>query len=79
MINKPDDRQDIPERARRYVRGIVVAVSLTMIAFLFLYVTSYGDSHTDALAQPGAASAGAAAAGQVNETGSIIGTSGQRP
>ncbi len=66
MKNKPDDRLPLSYRARRYVRGIAVAVTLTLAALLFLYATLYGEAHTDALAQPGSA-----AASQVQETGSI--------
>lgn len=52
MINKPDDLQTASHRARRYVRGIVVAVTLTVAALLFLYATLYGESSEGALARP---------------------------
>lgn len=52
MIEKPDDREPMSNRARRYVRGIVVAVSLTFAALLFLFATMYGENRNAALAQP---------------------------
>lgn len=66
MTNKPDDRLPLATRARRYVRGIALAATLTLAALLFLYATLYGESHTDAYAQPGQATPAS-----VEETGSI--------
>lgn len=65
MINKPHDRLPLSTRARRYVRGIALAMTLTLAALLFLYATLYGESHPDAYARPEIAPT------QVDETGSI--------
>ena len=57
MINKPDDQQALRNRARRYVRGIAVAVSLTFAALLFFYATLYGETSEGAATQPDASAA----------------------
>lgn len=55
MITKPDDQQTLRDRARRYVRGIALAVTLTFAALLFLYATLYGETSSGDVAQPEAA------------------------
>lgn len=70
MMMKPDTQQSLRDRARRYVRGIALAVTLTFAALLFLYATLYGETNTGATTQPDASSR----AGDVHaprETGSI--------
>ena len=57
MINKPDDQQALRDRARRYVRGIAVAVTLTFAALLFFYATLYGETNEGAVSQPEASAA----------------------
>lgn len=52
MITKPDDQQILRDRARRYVRGIAVAVTLTFAALLFFYATLYGETSEGAVSQP---------------------------
>ena len=42
MFKKPDDRELLSHRARRYIRGIAVAMTLTFAALLFLAATLYG-------------------------------------
>lgn len=50
---KDDDKVLMSYRARRYVRGIALAMTLTFFALLFLFATLYGESRgTDALANP---------------------------
>lgn len=66
MMDKPDSRQPLSYRARRYARGIAVAATLTLAALLFLYTTLYGESHPEAYAQHGQP-----APSSVEETGSL--------
>ena len=57
MINQPDNQQALRNRARRYVRGIAVALSLTFAALLFFYATLYGETSEGTASQPGTSAA----------------------
>jgi hypothetical protein len=70
MIIKPDDQQTLRDRARRYVRGIAVAVTLTFAALLFFYATLYGETSEGAVTQSEASTA-VPALHAPQETGSI--------
>lgn len=70
MVIKPDDQQSLRDRARRYVRGIAVAVTLTFAALLFLYATLHGEAGTGVVAEPDASSRNGFVR-PLQETGSI--------
>lgn len=74
MFKKPDDRELLSHRARRYIRGIAVAMTLTFAALLFLAATLYGENRTTAMANPEPKPTQAAAPAQLSEPSALLRT-----
>jgi TRAP-type C4-dicarboxylate transport system permease small subunit len=71
MTKLTDETERLLCRARRFSRGIALAVMLTFAALLALYATLWADARTEASTGAGQLPAVHAPLVPVNETGSI--------
>jgi len=77
MIEKPDDREPVSNRARRYIRGIALAMTLTCAALLFLVATLHGENRNAALAQPEHSHSHSPAGSAATEPSALVRTGAQ--